>query len=153
LWLFNIFQTLPGVLLATQTGLDANDHAELTFVTATRPAAGAQGAAQAAGWENVIGHAMEVLADGLRGLMDAGLPAPDEVGYELEQAGEVIAEAELVWSTRKLVLLMPELEEYKSIWEAQGWKAVVGQGDWPQVMRNELGNSGTKPRSPEEEQT
>jgi hypothetical protein len=31
LWLFNIFQTLPGVLLATQNGLDAGDHSALTY--------------------------------------------------------------------------------------------------------------------------
>ena len=37
LWLFNIFQTLPGVLFATQTGLDANDHALLTIVTGAAP--------------------------------------------------------------------------------------------------------------------
>ena len=39
-------------------------------------------------WEQVIEQAMERSGEGLHALMDAGLPPPDEVGYELEQAGE-----------------------------------------------------------------
>src|SRR5262249_51712819 len=48
LWLFNIFQTLPGVLLATQTGLEAKDYASFTIVTDVSPGTGVQKKAQAA---------------------------------------------------------------------------------------------------------
>ena len=54
LWLFNIFQTLPGVLLATQAGLEAGDHEALTISVGARPGSGAQGVAHAAAWEEVI---------------------------------------------------------------------------------------------------
>jgi DEAD/DEAH box helicase domain-containing protein len=140
LWLFNIFQTLPGVLLSTQPGLDAGDHEGLILSTGTRSAAGASGATQAAAWETVIAQAMECLADDLHALMEAGLPPPDEVGYELEQEGEVVAEAELAWPQRKLVLLMPAHTANASVWDAHGWKALIAQDDWQQRLAEELGN-------------
>jgi len=140
LWLFNIFQMLPGVLLATQAGLDAGDHSALTVSTGKRPAAGAQGAAYAAAWEAVIDQAMGTLTESLRVFMDAGLPPPDEVGYELEQVGDVIAEAELAWMQRKLVLLMPVHVQSTSVWEANGWKTLMAEGEWQQRLADELGN-------------
>jgi DEAD/DEAH box helicase domain-containing protein len=140
LWLFNILQTLPGVLLATQNGLDAGDHSGLTISSGTRPGAGAPGAANTAAWEKVIGQAMDVLGEGLHALMDAGLPPPDEVGYELEQMDGVAAEAELAWLQRKLVLLMPVHAEGTAVWRANGWKTVVAENDWPQRLSDELVN-------------
>ena len=143
LWLFNIFQTLPGVLLATQAGLEAEDHAVLTIVTSARPGSGAQGAAHGAAWEKVLEQTMGALEERLGTLMEAGLPPPDEVGYELEQAGEVVAEAELAWVPRKLALLMPAHIDCQAVWEAQGWKTVVAEGEWQQRLIEVLGNSVT----------
>jgi DEAD/DEAH box helicase domain-containing protein len=140
LWLFNIFQMLPGVLMATRVGLDAGDHEGITLSTTTRSAPGSPGASQAAAWESVIELAMGVLTDGLHSLMDAGLPPPDEVGYELEQDANVLAEAELAWGQRKLVLLMPEQIDSKTVWEGKGWTAIVAEGDWQQRLRDEFGN-------------
>lgn len=143
LWLFNIVQTLPGILLATQVGLEANDHSSLTVSMAATPAAGAPGAANAAAWEHVIDQAMGSLADGLRGLMAAGLLPPDEVGYEQEQAGEVIAEAELAWLQYKLVLLMPTHVENAPVWRSNNWKVVVAEGEWGQRLADELASGIT----------
>ena len=141
LWLFNIFQSLPGVLLATQAGLDAGDYSTLKVSAGIRPASGSQGAAHAAVWETVIGQAMSTLAVGLRTLMDAGFAPPDEVGYELEQAGEVVAEAELAWRQSKLVLLVPEHAQSVAIWETNGWRALIAENEWPQRLANELSNN------------
>ena len=134
LWLFNVFQTLPGILMATQSGLAGNDHADLTIVTSVRPGAGAQGLAHGAAWEAVLQQTVSVLVDGLNALVHAGLPPPDEVGYELEQDGEVAAEAELAWIGRKLVLLMPEQIAYQSFWDAHGWKTVIAEGCWQERL-------------------
>jgi DEAD/DEAH box helicase domain-containing protein len=144
LWLFNIFQTLPVVLLATQTGLEAKDYASLTIVTDVAPGTGAQKKAQAAGWEQVIEQAMSELKTGLGVLMDAGVPPPDEVGYELERAGNVIAEAELAWTQRKLVLLMAAHIEFQGVWQNHGWKAVLAQGEWQQRLLEELTSQGAQ---------
>lgn len=151
LWLFNIFQTLPGVLLSTREGLEAGDHSALTFVTSVRPGTGAKGAAHAGAWEDVINQAMGVLEDGLRVLMNVGLPPPDEIGYELEEAGEVVAEAELVWIQRKVALLMPAHEDFQAVWETKGWKTVVAEGEWQQRLTDELGNPVTQASLPQEE--
>lgn len=140
LWFFNIFQTLPGVLLATQAGLDAGDHEALTISSGTRPGSGAQGVAHAAAWEEVIDQAMGALAEGLHALMDAGLPPPDEVGFELEQEGDVVAEAELAWIQRKLVLLMPVHADSAPIWEANGWKTLMAVDDWQRQLAAYIGN-------------
>jgi DEAD/DEAH box helicase domain-containing protein len=83
---------------------------------------------------------MSELEDGLRDLMAAGLPPPDEVGYELEQAGEVVAEAEMVWMRRKVALLMPAHLDRLPAWEASGWKAVAANGEWKRLLAEELGN-------------
>lgn len=155
LWIFNIFQTLPGVLLATQAGLEAGDHAVLTVVTrGISSRIWSQGAAHAAAWEEVIEQAMGALGDGLRFLMDTtGLPPPDEVGYELEEAGEVVAESELAWVPRKLALLMPVHIDCQSVWEAQGWKTVVAEGEWEKRLAQELGNHSAQAGAQQEEQT
>jgi DEAD/DEAH box helicase domain-containing protein len=144
LWLFNIFQALPGFLLATQTGLDNKDYVSFTTVVGVPPGTGAQTKAQAAGWEQVIKQAMSELKPGLRALREAGLPPPDEVGYELAEASNVIAEAELVWIQRKLALLMPAHVEFQAVWEAHGWKTVVAQGDWQQRLLAELTHPGAQ---------
>ena len=152
LWMFNIFQMLPGVLMATRVGLDAGDHEGLTLSTTKRSAPDSQGASQAAAWESVIDQAMGVLSDGLHSLMDAGWPPPDEVGYELEQDGKVLAEAELVWSQRKLVLLVPEQIDSKTEWVVKGWKAIVAEGDWQQRLTAEFGNHAGREQENQEGQ-
>ena len=101
--------------------------------------------------EDVISQAIGSLENGLRALMDAGFAPPDEVGYELEQAGEVVAEAELVWIERKLALLMPAHTDSKTIWEAQGWKTVVAEGDWQQLLQDELARQGREDSVREEQ--
>ncbi len=143
LWLFNLFQTLPGILLATQDGLDAGDHSAFSIAKAAAPASGAQGAAHAAAWATVMEQAMASLAEGLQSLMDAGLPPPDQVGYELEEAGEVIAEAELAWFERRLVLLMPTQADSSAVWQAKGWKALLAEAQWQQQLADALRNHGT----------
>ena len=138
LWLFNVFQTLPGVLLATRTGLEANDLHGSGIVIGARPGVGGSAEAHVGGWNLVSDHAMEILSEGLHHLMNAGLPAPDEVGYELESAGEIVAEAELAWLTRKLVLLRLDQAEQAGVWHAKGWRSVVAEGDWPQRLLSQF---------------
>lgn len=85
-------------------------------------------------------------------LMDAGLPLPDEVGYELEQAGDVVAEAELAWVARKLVLLMPAQADGATVWQGNGWKTLVADGQWAQELADALGNHGTQETTQQEVQ-
>lgn len=134
LWLFNVFQTLPGFFLATQEGLDLGDYENLKIIQSGKPETNGQGMAQAALWETVIDQAMESVASGLKALMDLGIPPPDEVGFELEKDGGVIAEAEIAWSRLKIVLLMPSHAESTLVWEANDWEVLVAEGAWDQRL-------------------
>ena len=97
-----------------------------------------------AGWDAVISQAMESLIAGLRILMVQGLVPPDEVGFELEKDGEVIAEAELAWLNRKVVLMMPEHFDRSDVWQSQGWHVVVAEGDWPETLARAVLVAGTE---------
>lgn len=130
LWLYNIYQVLPGFLMATQSGLDADDYAAIRLVTGNQSSASTQGAVNAAAWDAAMDLTMNSLIGGLSVSRDAGLPPPDEVGYELDMSGEVIAEAELVWVQRRLVLLMPAQESSLLIWQKNGWQVIVADSDW-----------------------
>ena len=78
------------------------------------------------------------LRDGLHTLMDEGFPPPDAVGYELEDAGNVVAEAELVWEKQRIVLLLPAHADSESVWISKGWNALMGEGEWPKRVVDAL---------------
>jgi DEAD/DEAH box helicase domain-containing protein len=138
LWLFNIYQMLPGVFLATQAGLENRDYSEITVITGVSKLSGGNGVANASAWERVIEEAMDDLRDGLNTLSGEGFPPPDAVGYELEEAGNVVAEAELVWEKQQIVLLMPAHGDSEPIWISKGWKAVMAEGEWPKRVADTL---------------
>ena len=140
LWLFNLFQTLPGCLLATQEGIDAADYASLTVSVDTHPGFNAQSATQAAVWKTVIDQAMNSLGPALRELMHSGRMPPDEVGFELEVDGEVVAEAELAWQAPRFVLLMPGHAYALSIWQANGWNTLVAEDGWELKLEDAIRN-------------
>lgn len=134
LWIFNTLQHLPGVFLATREGLLAEDHNVITLTDGARPASGGGQAALAAGWEQVMEQAMESLHPGLTELFGAGLPVPDEVGFELEDDGEVVAECELAWTSRKVVLLLDHNADSEPAWVQRGWHVVSASPGWPEQL-------------------
>ena len=138
LWLFNAFQTLPGVLLATRAGLDAGDYNSVHFADRAGPASGGGQAAHAGGWDEVISQAMESLSEGLLVLKEAGLPIPDEVGFELADNGDVVAECELAWTKSKLVLLMEHHADFQTTWSSRGWTTVTTDDGWPARLHQHL---------------
>lgn len=138
LWMFNTLQHLPGVFLATREGLLEEDHAVITPMEGVKPASGGGQAALAAGWAEVMDQAMESLQPGLMELLDAGAPVPDEVGFELEEDGEVVAECELAWTSRKLVLLLDHHADTKPAWTTRGWQTVSASPGWPQQLSDKL---------------
>jgi DEAD/DEAH box helicase domain-containing protein len=120
LWLFNTLQTLPGMFLATRNGLESADHHSITFSQGGSPASGGGQVAHASGWDEVISQTMESLSAGLLVMKEEGLPIPDEVGFELAENGDVIAECELAWTQPKLVLLMHHHFDFQATWTSQG---------------------------------
>jgi hypothetical protein len=136
LWLFNVLQHLPGVFLATKAGLEGGDYKTLSVPAAARPAAGAAAAAEQAAWNDVVAQAMSNLSEGLLALAACGAPPPDEVGYELAEGGDVVAEAELAWTGRKVVLLMHA--DGEAPWRSRGWTTIIAAAGWPERIAEDL---------------
>jgi DEAD/DEAH box helicase domain-containing protein len=123
LQLFNSMQFLPGVLLSTSSGLDAQDYEQLT----THPGAGVtpgkpdDQAALGAVWLRVIADAIPALGAGLKELA-VQAAAPPEVGLELaDEKGRVLADCELAWMAPKLVVLRPDQDDLRDAWQREGW--------------------------------
>ena len=56
-------------------------------------------------------------------LEEKSIMAPDEAGFELsDQSGEVIAEIELAWITRKIGYMTEDQQDNRAIAEAEGWR-------------------------------
>ena len=138
LWMFNTLQHLPGVFLATRDGLLGADHNAITPNESAKPASGGGQAAEAAGWAQVMDQAMEFLLPGLQKLQSAGAPIPDEVGYELEEDGEVVSECELAWTSRKVALLLDHHADSEAVWTGRGWVTVTVSAGWPTLLLDKL---------------
>lgn len=127
LQLFNTFQTLPGMLAATTSGVQAGD-LEMLMVSVQQPTAPTGSADQAAlshEWSEAVEMSLEVLRPGLRALAGLGVNVP-LVGHELADAkGTVIAEAELAWATHHVVLLTFDQSDLAEVWRTAQWQALV----------------------------
>jgi DEAD/DEAH box helicase domain-containing protein len=137
IWLFNTLQSLPGSMLTTSMGLENRDYDALPKPTA--PAKASTSSPSASRWEEVFNQTVESVREELRVLAEAGLSAPDQIGYEYaDEAGRVVAEAELAWESAHVVVLVGSQEEYAEIWESLGWKPVIAGAGWPSVLISEV---------------
>ena len=138
-WLYNTLQSLPGVLLATNRGLQGRDYEKLVPRDDAKEASGAQEAATNAAWSEVLGLVLEILRAGAGKLAEAGVAPPDEVGYEHPaEGGGVVAEAELAWTESRLVVITEAQSEYKKAWESILWEVIVAEGEWPSLVLERL---------------
>jgi DEAD/DEAH box helicase domain-containing protein len=143
LWLFNVFQTLPGLVLATVPGIEGGDHAALAFAAGNRLGGGPADQAEGAAWQGVLDQVMAILVPALRSLMESGVALPDEVGYELASDTGVQAEAELAWLAQKVVVLVPEAADAAQVWRQAGWTAIVAEDGWPEQLSAALSVTST----------
>jgi hypothetical protein len=59
------------------------------------------------------------------------------VGYELvNESGEVVAVAEMVWELGRVAWLLPSQSDGKELFEAQGWAVFAGD-EIPMLLRQE----------------
>ena len=145
LQLFNACQFLPGIWLATATGVDGHDYDTLDIGDPTMPVPGQPSVSGA--WQEVMDQAQPPLKSGLAELAKAGAALP-EVGMELaDDRGRVLADAELTWGEKRVVLLRSDQSDLAGVWHAQAW--VVCQLDdsltliaghpWASVVATALG--------------
>jgi DEAD/DEAH box helicase domain-containing protein len=132
--LYNQQQMLPGMLIATRTAMDAGDCAGWTTVPQAATWPGVASADQqmlAKDWADAIDQTLEQYRPGLRELaaLQALLPL---IGHELANArNQVVAEAEMAWPDKRLVLLTAEQEDMADTWSEAGWTVL-------QLSENEL---------------
>jgi hypothetical protein len=126
LHLYNTFQTLTGVLLATTEGLQHHDYETIT--PAVAKVAGWQptdAASQA--WASVLDGVLPEVRAGMQRLQEAEVPPPDEVGYEhANDRGDVDAEADAAGCAAQVVVLTETQAEY-----ASSGRRRVGPLCWP----------------------
>lgn len=150
LWLhiFNTSQTLPGMWLVTDSGLDAHDYAQLDAAgdVADGPVSSASPALSGA-WQEVLVQTLKPMQPGMARLAEAGAELP-EVGLELaDDKGKVVADAELGWSTVKIVVLRDDQADMADAWVSQGWTVLqlseplemVGGVSWHMAVAQALG--------------
>ena len=150
-WLqvFNTLQSLRGFRMASLLGLQDKDlellHDVDVGLQTTSPSQPSQ-MAWAQEWQDVISQSMSSLALGLKILADTQL-TPPVVGYEMTNAkGQVVADAELAWPTKQLVVLRADQDDLVSIWNAATWQVVlldedglnVQTQDWHSVVLAKL---------------
>ena len=149
LQLYNASQFLPGMLMATGSGLDANDYEVLSdgIAYASAGTAAAGQAAYLAVWQAVLDQALSSMKEGLKALARAGADQP-EVGMELaDEKGRVLADAELAWASQKLAVLRPDQADLAPEWCAAGWQLIeldeslmlVGDLPWQAAVAAALG--------------
>lgn len=110
---------MPGMLLTTAAGLDEHDYDMLVFRTPTIPVSGEPAVNSA--WQEVMDQAQHPLRLGLASLAKAGAALP-EVGMELvDDKGRVVADAELTWVKRRVVVLRADQSDLAEVWHAQTW--------------------------------
>jgi DEAD/DEAH box helicase domain-containing protein len=145
LHLYNTFQTLGGVLLATTAGLHQHDYERIPLsVTSTAAAPPTDATSQA--WASVLDRVLPEVKAGMLTLMAAEVPPPDEVGYEhASDNGDVDAEAEAAWYAARVVVLTESQSEYAAIWQAQGWTPVLVGESWEVLVHEKLTMAGAHP--------
>ncbi|GAB3771907.1 DEAD/DEAH box helicase [Ramlibacter monticola] len=127
LQLFNAMQFLPGVLLATASGLDAHDYEGLAASPGAGVSPGKAGdhGALSGAWLQALSEAMPALSAGLKELAGQGASVP-EVGLELaDEKGRVLADCELAWTASKLVVLRSDQEDVGDAWRAEHWTVIL----------------------------
>lgn len=76
-------------------------------------------------WDNVLEDLFDDPAKKMAmTLKEANAPIPDEIGYELVDNNEVIAEIEMAWIESKIAYLTEKQMEYEDILSEKGWTII-----------------------------
>ena len=124
-WHFvNILQFNPEFSFVTAIGLEKMIYMKLdepisvTNTVTEQPAPNSE-------WDNVLEELFDDAAkDMAEKLKGANAPVPDEIGYELTENDEVIAEIEMAWTESKIAYLTEDQMEYEEILTDKGWTII-----------------------------
>lgn len=120
----NILQFNPEFSFVTAIGLEKMIYMKLdetisvTNTLTEQPAPNSE-------WDNVLEELFDDAAkDMAEKLKGANAPVPDEIGYELTENDEVIAEIEMAWTESKIAYLTEDQMEYEEILTDKGWTII-----------------------------
>ena len=128
---FNVMQFADGFVAVSKTGLDGHWYVGLPHEKADNVAMGSVSNGNRASGQEMDEEWNEIrdclFDEEIRNLVDSleaeGIPAPDEVGYELaDDSGEVVAEIELAWVDQKIGYMAEEQQVDRAQVERDGWK-------------------------------
>ena len=147
--LFNTLQCLPGIVMATTSGIQAGDLELLKAAPAkpVMPAGSSDQAALSKEWADLLDLTLATLSAGLHELAILGVNPP-VIGHELaDDRGMVVAEAEMAWLAEHVVLLIFDQADLNSAWAQAGWEvlvldeatATINSVNWARVAAEKLG--------------
>ena len=138
--LYNWLQVLPNAYLLEASGLLHGDYASLGGVPKGAPSPDTANVAADDDWRTALASVLDELRAGLLQLKALGVSPPDGLGFELAAAsGKVIAEAELAWSSHRLVVLAVHQVDQASSWLAEDWKVITTDlTEWPEAVAAQI---------------
>ena len=121
----NLLQATPGVALLTRSMLDAGETLSVPQPRTQAPVAAS------ADWHRVLDDAefLERLEQGFVYLSNAGVPAPDAIGAELETDDDYRV-AEALWEQARVVFLTAAQMECAASWQGTGFAVVAETENW-----------------------
>lgn len=126
----NSMQFLEGSLFMTKTGMANMIYTALVPSEETTEVDSTPGISDdydASAWDEIFDYLDDVEQACATEMISSGIPAPDEIGYELVSSsnGAVIGEASMAWIDKRIVLLIPEQEEYRTTFENEGFTVLL----------------------------
>lgn len=135
IWQFyNVLQFLPSFAGVSAVGLKDGIYNKVPLMVLKDT--GTADATSAAWSQDVLEQLLDDRAKAFSAkCAELGVPAPETVGFELEdEKGTVVGEAEMAWERFKVAFLLEEQEESKETFIAEGWKVITAeeeiQTDW-----------------------
>ena len=124
-WHFvNVLQFNPEFSFVTKIGLEKMIYMKLDEPVTTVPAVTEQVSANSE-WDGVLEELFDEMAKNMAmALKETNAPIPDEIGYELVDNDEVIAEIEMAWFDSKIAYLTEYQMEYEEILSENGWTII-----------------------------
>ena len=124
-WHFvNVLQFNPEFAFVTLIGLEKMIYMKLDEPVSAVTDTTVQSAVNSE-WDNVLEELFDDAAKNMAmALKEINAPIPDEIGYELVDEDEVIAEIELAWTEKKIAYLTEDQSEYEEILTEKGWTII-----------------------------
>lgn len=124
-WHFvNVLQFNPEFSFVTKIGLEKMIYMKLDEPVTVDTEVTEQASANSE-WNGVLEELFDEMAKNMAMVLkEANAPIPDEIGYELIDNDEVIAEIEMVWIESKIAYLTEDQMEYEEILSDKGWTII-----------------------------